>query len=163
MILETLRDFYAHQEWADAEHWRAIESCPPALTDDELRERLTHLHMVQIGFLKVFKGEPVNMDEHFKNKPALADLKASVRAYHRDVIPFIDALPAERLDERLVIPWFPGGFTPTLLEAALQAVTHSIYHRGQNASRIKQLGAKPPVTDYIAWVYKNRPAPRWPD
>jgi uncharacterized damage-inducible protein DinB len=162
-MLETLRDLYAHQEWADAEHWTAIESCKPALSDDELRDRLAHLHIVQRGFLKVFKGEPINLKEEFGKKPSLAELKASARVYHQEVIPFMGAIPAERLDEKVVVPWFPAGFSPTFREAALQAVMHSLYHRGQNATRIKQLGARPPVTDYIAWVFKGRPAPIWPD
>ena len=162
-MLETLRDLYAHQEWADAKHWSAIESCPPALGDDELRERLTHLHSVQRGFLKVFKAEPMNVEEEFKKKPTLVELKSSARAYHQEVHAFMDDLVAERLDEKVAVPWFPGGFSPTLREAALQAVMHSLYHRGQNAARIKQLGTKPPLTDYIVWVYKGRPAPAWPD
>lgn len=162
-MLETLRDLYAHQEWADARHWAAIESCPPASTDDELRERLTHLHVVQISFLKLFKSEPVNIKEDLSKKSSLPELKSLARAYHREVIPFMDAIPSDRLEEKLVVPWFPGGFSPTLREAALQAVMHSLYHRGQNAARIKQIGGKPPLTDYIAWVYKGRPAPPWPD
>jgi uncharacterized damage-inducible protein DinB len=162
-MLETLRDLYAHQEWADAEHWTAIEACPTALTDEELRDRLTHLHIVQRGFLKVFKAEPINIREELGKKPPLADLKATARTYHQEVIPFLDALAAERLDEKVVVPWFPGEFSLTLGEAALQAVTHSIYHRAQNATRIKQLGTKPPLTDYIVWVFKGRPAPLWPD
>src|SRR5260370_21392222 len=152
-MLETLRDLYAHQEWADAEHWAAIESCPSALGDDELRDRLTHLHIVQQGFLKVFKGQPINIKEELSKKPPLADLKASAQGYHQEVLPFMDAVASERLDERLVVPWFPGGFSPTFREAALQAVMHSLYHRGQNATRIKQLGTKPPLTDYIVWAY----------
>src|ERR1022692_2047997 len=28
-----LHELYAHQEWADAEHWRAFESHPAALAD----------------------------------------------------------------------------------------------------------------------------------
>jgi uncharacterized damage-inducible protein DinB len=163
IMLETLRDLYRHQEWADAEHWTAIESCPPALSDEELHDRLTHLHIVQRGFLKVFKSEPINIKEELGRKPPLADLKAIAQNYHKDVIPFLAALADERLDEKVVVPWFPGEFSLPLREAALQAVLHSLYHRGQNATRLKQLGTKPPLTDYIVWVFKGRPVPVWPD
>jgi uncharacterized damage-inducible protein DinB len=162
-MLETLRDLYTHQEWADAEHWSAIESCPPALGDEELRQRLQHLHLVQRGFLHVFKAEAINLKEELQKKLPLSDLKSTARAYHREVIPFLQGVAVDRLDEKLTIPWFPGGFSPTFREAALQCVMHSYYHRGQNATRIKQLGGKPPLTDYIAWVYKGRPAPVWTD
>ena len=162
-MLETLRDLYAHQEWADAEHWSAIESCAPALSDGELHQRLQHLHLVQRGFLKIFKAEHVNLREELQKELPLSDLKSVARAYHKEVIPFLEGVVVERLEEKLTIPWFPAGFSPTFREAAMQSVMHSLYHRGQNAARLKQLGAKPPLTDYIAWVYKGRPAPVWTD
>src|SRR5215469_1024178 len=101
-MLETLRDLYLHQEWADAEHWTAIEACPPARTDDEIRDRLTHIHIVQRGFLKVFRAEPVNIKEELSKKPPLADLKSTARAFHKEVIPFLETLTPERLDEKVV-------------------------------------------------------------
>ena len=27
---------------------------------------------------------------------------------------------------------------------------------------VKQLGAQPPMTDFIGWVHAGRPEPRWP-
>jgi hypothetical protein len=48
-----LHELYAHQEWADAEHWRAFEAYPAALADQALRERLHHIHLVQSAFLWV--------------------------------------------------------------------------------------------------------------
>lgn len=33
-----LREFYFHQAWADAEHWRALAAHPGALDDDALRQ-----------------------------------------------------------------------------------------------------------------------------
>ena len=38
---------------------------------------------------------------------------------------------------------------------------HSHYHRGQNATRLRELGAEPPGTDLIVWYWKSRPAPAW--
>jgi len=37
-----LEELYAHQEWADAEHWRAFEAHSTALKDKALYERLHH-------------------------------------------------------------------------------------------------------------------------
>ena len=44
-----LRDFCAHQFWADAEHWRAIEAHSAAAADAAIRSRLHHIHQVQRG------------------------------------------------------------------------------------------------------------------
>jgi uncharacterized damage-inducible protein DinB len=38
---------------------------------------------------------------------------------------------------------------------------HSHYHRGQNATRLRELGGEPPPTDLIVWYWKGRPAPEW--
>jgi uncharacterized damage-inducible protein DinB len=41
-------------------------------------------------------------------------------------------------------------------------VLHGQAHRGQNATRMRDLGWKPPTTDYVIWVDKGRPDPDWP-
>jgi hypothetical protein len=46
-----LDELYAHQEWADAEHWQAFQAHPLALEDNAIRERLHHIHLVQHAFL----------------------------------------------------------------------------------------------------------------
>jgi len=48
-----LKELYAHQEWADAEHWRALQGHAAALADKAIRERLHHIHQVQAAFLWV--------------------------------------------------------------------------------------------------------------
>src|SRR5580698_1629877 len=72
-----LDELYAHQEWADAEHWRAFEAHPAALDDKAIRERLLHIHQVQHGFLWV--TSPQRPDLAFKKLEdfhSMADLKA---------------------------------------------------------------------------------------
>jgi hypothetical protein len=33
------------------------------------------------------------------------------------------------------------------------------YHRGQVATRLRERGGEPPLTDFIAWIWMHRPAP----
>jgi uncharacterized damage-inducible protein DinB len=42
-----------------------------------------------------------------------------------------------------------------------QVVPHSQHHRGQNATRLRELGGRMPMTDDIVWVLKGRSAPVW--
>ena len=44
---QILKDLYQHQEWADAEHWQAMEKFHSALEDKAIRYRLHHIHYVQ--------------------------------------------------------------------------------------------------------------------
>ena len=50
----------------------------------------------------------------------------------------------------------------TVEEALVQAVMHSQHHRGQNATRLRELGGEPPTTDFIVWLWQGRPEPAWP-
>ena len=45
-----------------------------------------------------------------------------------------------------------GRFRNTPEEVLTQLHGHSLYHRGQIASRIRALGLSPPVTDFIFWA-----------
>ena len=40
---------------------------------------------------------------------------------------------------------------------------HTGHHRAQANSRLRALGAEPPIIDYIAWLWLERPAPAWPE
>jgi len=36
---------------------------------------------------------------------------------------------------------------------------HTTCHRGQVATRLRERGAEPPLTEFIAWIWMRRPAP----
>ena len=59
--MNYLQELYLHQEWADAEHWRAFESFPQALEDKAIRERLLHIHLVQHAFLLLLGPRDVGL------------------------------------------------------------------------------------------------------
>lgn len=158
-----LRDFYGHQAWADAEHWKAIGAWPPARDDDAIRKRLHHIHLVQRTFLWAAGDQKREITftapEDFSS---FDELKAYARGYHDVVKPFMNTVSAARLTEPLSIPWFKNPpLTITVEEALTQGAMHSHYHRGQNATRLRELGGEPPLTDFIVWLWKARPDPVW--
>ena len=160
-MISLISDLFGHEAWADAEHWRAINALPAAGEDRELCDRLHHLHLVQRGYLKLLLGEPFDVQKEQEPFPSLKELELSARRYHERMAALVATLSAAGLKDKLEIRWF-SGFNPTLGEALVQVAMHSHYHRGQNATRLKQLGAQPPMTDFIAWVHAGRPEPRWP-
>ena len=158
-----LRDFCAHQAWADAEHWRAIEAYRPAADDAAIHARLHHIHMVQRAFAWAVGDRasalPLSTPEDFTS---IAQLKAYARGSHDEIDRFIADVTDARLDSLIVMPWFgdpPLSISAT--EALTQCAMHSHHHRGQNATRLRELGGEPPMTDLIVWYWKNRPAPAW--
>jgi uncharacterized damage-inducible protein DinB len=160
-VLAGLADLFAHQQWADSVHWRALAAPPGALEDEAIRKRLHHFHTTQRRFLDVWKGnagwppppEPI---------PSMDALRRGVRSYYRELRDFLEGGASGRLDEFLRVPWFPDPQRPIRLsETMQQVVMHSEHHRGQNAIRLRELGGAMPPTDYIVWILDGRPAPVW--
>jgi uncharacterized damage-inducible protein DinB len=158
-----LRDFYDHQVWADAEHARAIGMHPQAREDQAIRNRLHHIAQVQRALLWAVgdrKGPfAFTKPEDF---PAFEDLLRYSREYHDGVRAFLSDVGHARLEEPVTIPWFKDPpLTISVTEALTQCALHSHYHRGQNATRLRELGGEPPMTDLIVWYWKGRPGPSW--
>jgi uncharacterized damage-inducible protein DinB len=157
-----LDELYSHQEWADAEHWRALEGHPAALADKAIRERLHHIHLVQAAFLWVVRPRTeqfvISKVEDYAN---IADLKAFARKYHLDMAAMLGGIDNERMESTIEVPWFQPPLKISVRHALTQAAMHSHYHRGQNATRMRELGVAPPGTDFIEWLRNGQPGARW--
>jgi uncharacterized damage-inducible protein DinB len=76
----------------------------------------------------------------------------------------------EQLDDMKEVAWkrwvekaigrAPG--PTTLGEMMMQVSQHSTYHRGQVNARLRDRGGAPPLTDYIAWLWLEKPDAEWP-
>ena len=157
----VLRDMYEHQEWADAEHWRAIGASAAAREDATIRLRLLHVHLVQRFFMFACgDGQAPPAIPAPEDFPAFDALKEYGRASHERVRAFVNGVMD--LERRVTIPWFNDPpLTLTVAEALTQCAMHSHYHRAQNATRLRELGGEPPGTDLIVWYWKGRPGPDW--
>ncbi len=160
-MITYLHELYLHQEWADAEHWRAFEAHPAALADKAIRERLHHIHLVQSAFLWVVGPRTsqfvITKVEDYAN---IADLKAFARKYHGEIAELLNGMDEKREAELVEIPWFEA-LKISRRQALTQCAMHSHYHRGQNATRLRELGGVPPPTDFIMWLSQEQPAARW--
>jgi len=160
-----LVDLARHQSWADAEHWRALEAYRPAIEDPAIRTRLHHLHQVQRAFVWLAAGNHV---QSFKattvdDFPSTGGLREYAETSSRPFAEFVAALGDDRLQARIELPFFEKvpTFTVSVAEALMQAMTHSQWHRGQNATRLRELGGAPPAVDLIIWYLKDRPPAAW--
>ncbi len=166
--LEGLRELARHMQWADALVWTAALSNAGVADDLALRGKLFHIHMVQRAFLSVWQGGPLRPPP--SDSPELPETLESARGYYSELSSFLSALGEDELQRPVELPW-AGGFarrfgrdpsTPSLAETLLQVTLHSTYHRGQVNTRLRELDIEPPLTDYIAWVWFDRPGPQWP-
>lgn len=159
-----LPDLYAHMEWADAMVWRAVLASDAARNDKRVRDLLAHLHMTQRAFLSTWRKEPLA----YRDAGSFAhadEVLRSARQYYAALGP----LPqdSDDLDRPMVMPWAQrysnGAQATTFRETLLQVPMHSTYHRGQVNARIREVGGKPPLVDYIAWLWLGRPPAEWPE
>jgi uncharacterized damage-inducible protein DinB len=164
-MLDAVRPLFAHMEWADAMVWRAVTDCAGASDDKVLHDRLYHIHATQHAFLQAWRGEEV-VFKGTDDYPGLDAVRDLGRAFYAVATDYIASLSPDAVDREMVLPWSTyfakrAGFTAhpsTLGETLLQLPSHSTYHRGQVNIRIRELGATPPLVDFIAWVWAGKPA-----
>lgn len=158
-----LRDMFDHQFWADTELWNAFAALDAARDDKAIRDRLHHIHLVQRAFFWGVGGGKTPFD--FSKPEDFAtfdDLRAFARGSHDAMRAGLADLTEERLGESIRIPWFKDPpLTISITEALTQCAMHSHHHRGQNATRLRELGGVPPSTDLIVWYWKGRPQADW--
>jgi uncharacterized damage-inducible protein DinB len=167
MTLSESRDVLGHMEWADALMWRTVLALPSLRGDTRARDLLYHFHSTQWAYLQVWRGEPLRLPE----LASLADLGAIAswaREYYRQLPAYLESLDEPALQRAVEFPFaaqvaerYGRAGPATLAETMLQIAMHSAQHRAQVASRVREHGGEPPVTDFIAWVWMERPAPAW--
>ncbi|MFI5456248.1 MAG: DinB family protein [Isosphaerales bacterium] len=159
-MVAFLRDLMAHAEWANAVFFHAWDQSP-ARDHEELRRRLDHLIGVQQGFLSVLHGEPPGGPPD--GPPStFDDLKTRAQSCHAGLREFAASLEPENAARTVRVPWFPDPpCVITVAEAMVQVAMHSQHHRGQCMTRLKDFGGEPKNVDWIIWLWKQKPQPRW--
>jgi uncharacterized damage-inducible protein DinB len=162
-----LGGFLEHMEWADALMWKSVHAVPAAPNDERLIALLHHLHLVQWIYLSIWRREmPAITDRKaYENARAVMDW---ARPYYAKAAAFIESLDEDALAQAVEFPWadqiaqrYGSAGAATLLETFAQILLHTTYHRAQVATRVRELGGEPALTDYIAWIWMGRPRAQW--
>jgi uncharacterized damage-inducible protein DinB len=152
---ELLQDLARHQAWADAAHWKALHENRALFEDVEIQKRLSHMIMAMRMLTALARGEAPPDPSRMKDMVPAAELEEELGKANADLL---GALKTIDLQKMIALPRGPQG--PWEAPAGvllLQAITHSQHHRGQNAARMRQLGATPPMTDFVVWYATGRP------
>jgi uncharacterized damage-inducible protein DinB len=167
-MLDAVRPLFDHMEWADATVWRAAGECATAADDMVLHNRLYHIHATQHAFLQAWRGEELVFTKA-DDYPGLDAVRQYARDFYAVAPAWVASLASDAVGKEMVLPWSAyfakrAGFEArpsTLGETLLQLPSHSTYHRGQVDIRLRELGATPPLVDFIAWVWFGKPAAAW--
>jgi len=168
-MLDAVRPLFDHMQWADATVWRAARACAAAADDQVLHDRLHHIHATQHAFLTAWRGEELVFTGPDRY-PGLDAVLRYAREFYAVAPAYVASIAPEAVDRPMILPWSAffakrAGFEPhpsTLGETLLQLPSHSTYHRGQVNTRLRELGATPPLVDFIAWVWAGKPKADWP-
>lgn len=167
MDLTDVQQLMAHMGWADALAWRCVLGAPVAHDDDRVRKLLVHIHVVQNAYVTIWKREPLALPDA-DSLPKLEDVYDWGRTQHETIAGYLERLTAGALTRAVSFPWaselgeqYPQRYGATLAETFQQVALHSAHHRGQLLTRLRELGAKPPLVDFIAWVWLGKPRPEW--
>jgi uncharacterized damage-inducible protein DinB len=169
---DLLHQLVRHAEWADATIWKTalgtLDEESKGL-DSKIEYWLHHIHVVQHAFPRVWQGQPLEFPEigDFDDPRAIARWG---REGHAELQRYVTEADDAELGRVLQLPWaeeltekWRRPISPvTLAQSATQVTSHSTHHRGQVASRLREVGAEPPMVDYIAWLWFGQPEAEWP-
>ena len=160
-----LQDLLGHQAWADAELWKALEQHPVSLEKEDICKRLRHFHSTQFAYLTLLRGEAVDVRSivsRYGDSVPLANVKQYAIEVHQEFGMWLLGASEAKLEETIVIPWFKDPtFIVTVTQAVVQVAMHSQYHRGQNATKLREAGGTPPALDFVLWIMHGRPKADW--
>ncbi len=159
MNVEEIRLLYGFNSWANQ---RTREACaqltPEQFTKglgssfSSVRDTLAHLLGAEWIWLERWSGRTPEVFPKAADFPDLASLERRWAEIERELATYIASLKQEDLDRVLHYKTMAGTPMEGQLWQMLQhLVNHGSYHRGQVATLLRQLGAKPNSTDLIGY------------
>jgi uncharacterized damage-inducible protein DinB len=165
MNIEDLRTLYDFNSWANH---RVLESCgsltPEQFTRDlgssfrSLRDTLAHIYGAEWLWLERWHGRNPTALPSASDFPDLETTRHRFAEIDRNLVDYVASLTAGDLQRVMEIKTTAGAlYSQPLWQMLQHLANHSTYHRGQTATLIRQLGAKPVSTDLIGF-YRERAA-----
>jgi uncharacterized damage-inducible protein DinB len=163
-MTDDLQSLFHYLRWADN---RLIDACrkldgeqyrsEPAPGWPSLRATVVHIAdggAIWLSRVTVGENPAVRLSE--MDVPSVEDVARILSSVHDGFDQFVAALPAEKLAGPFTYRNLRGEEATLPLWVVLRhVVNHATYHRGQAASKLRLLGAEPPVTDLSQWAIES--------
>jgi uncharacterized damage-inducible protein DinB len=116
-----------------------------------LHGTLVHLYGAQLIWLSRWKGSPTGLTKT-EEISTLADLRTRWRELYQDMRDYLRSLTHEQLQANFTYKDLTGKeWSHPLFQQIEHLAFHSMYHRGQVVTLLRQLGQTPPHTDLIVY------------
>jgi uncharacterized damage-inducible protein DinB len=165
MNLQDFRRLYDYNSWANR---RTLEACA-ALSDEQftrdlhssfrsVRDTLVHILLVEWLWRERWLGSSPDKYPPATDFPTLEAVRRRWAEVENNLLGYIAGLKPEDLHRMIEHKTTAGVPQAAPLAQMLQhLVNHGTYHRGQIATMLRQLDAKPIATDLI-FFYRERTA-----
>ena len=146
MSKDYLAHLFKYNDWATRE---AADSMGGFEKEDErLPELLSHIVSAQKIWLNRTLEREIEVNPW--KKYTVQECVSQSTIITSEWINLLESLKASDLERRIDYKNTKGEmFTNTIKDIITHVINHSSYHRGQIAQKVKKLGGKPAVTDYI--------------
>ena len=163
MNTEDFRLLYDYNSWANH---RTLDACAPIAEEQftrdlgssfrSVRDTLAHISGVEWLWLERWHGRSHNSIPPASDFPDLESLRRRWDEIERNLLDYVASLTPEEVQRVVQHKTTQGVQQSAPLWQMLQhLVNHGTYHRGQVATMLRQLGAKPISTDLI-FFYRER-------
>jgi uncharacterized damage-inducible protein DinB len=155
---------FAYDRWANA---RVLDACRKLTAEQyvaepvpgwsSVRSTLSHIALATVFNLRTLADDP---DDSVPTEADLATVDDVARLLERAYRRFEALRPAftpEWLNTVLTLRAIGRTFTLPRWAILRHIVSHSSYHRGQTASKLKRFGIEQPITDFFWWVIEVVP------
>jgi uncharacterized damage-inducible protein DinB len=157
MNAADIRRLYTYTDWANERMIATVEG----LSDEQrtqviassfpsILETLTHIAFAEWVWLRRWLGESPTAPPEGTSFEETRDRLRSVASERRA---YLDGLSDDAVTGTLTYRSVKGdSFTMNLGDVLIHCANHSTYHRGQLVTMLRQVGAKPPGTDFTEFA-----------
>ncbi len=167
MNVEDFRLLYNYNSWANE---RTLDSCA-ALSEEQftrdlkssfnsVRDTLVHIVSAEWIWLERWHGRTPTAFPNPLDYPDLESVRRRFGEIDRNLIDYTASLTGDDLQRVVSFKRVTGeAFAQPLWQLLHQVANHGTYHRGQIATMLRQLGAKPASTDLLIFFRDRSTAP----
>jgi uncharacterized damage-inducible protein DinB len=148
MLKDHFNHLFKYNDWATRETARSVTGFEKK--DEKLTELLSHIVSAQKIWLNRVLGRDIIINPWEKHTTQECSVQST--EITAEWINLLESLKDDNLERRIDYTNTKGEkFSNTVKDIVTHVLNHSTYHRAQIAQKVKALGGKPAVTDYIVY------------